>query len=134
MPRLSMPDPFAATVGQRIYALRREKQLTIEQLANRTGVSKGHLSSIENGLVPMRLQTAIKVARGLDLKLVDLFTFPEEDERQALLDVIRRKASPLTVATLAQQLVWFCDAAERIADLLADLTSNIHPGEQPTRQ
>ena len=36
MPRLSTPDPLAATVGQRIQALRREKQLTLEQLANRT--------------------------------------------------------------------------------------------------
>ena len=113
MPRRSTPDPLAATVGQRIQALRHEKRITLAQLADRTSVSKGHLSSIENGFVLITLPTVIRIARGLNLKLVDLFTFPEQDGRQKLVDIMRRNASPSAIAALEQQLVRFCDAPKR---------------------
>ena len=113
MPRRSTSDPFAAMVGQRVQTLRHEKKLTLDQLAQKTGIPKGHLSSLENGRVVMRLHTAEKLAKGLDLKLLDIFTFPEQDNRQRLVDAMRN-APPHELAALEQQFRRLTDAAERI--------------------
>ena len=51
MPRRSTPESSALAIGQRIRALREEQGLTQEQLAFESDFSKGHLSSLERGLV-----------------------------------------------------------------------------------
>jgi transcriptional regulator with XRE-family HTH domain len=90
VPRRSKPDPLALAVGARVRQLREEADLTIERLAFELEVgSKGHLSSLEKGLVRPTIQTLKAIADGLGVAILDLVTFPEEDERQRLVDATR---------------------------------------------
>jgi transcriptional regulator with XRE-family HTH domain len=93
MPRRREPDPLAAIVGLRIRHLREELGLTMEKLAFESELgSKGHLSNIERGLARPNIQTLKVLADRLGLKLLDLVTFPDEDDRQRLVDCTRRVA------------------------------------------
>jgi len=90
VPRRSTSDPLALAVGTRVRQLREEADLTIEALAFELEVgSKGHLSSLERGLVRPTIQTLKAIAGDLGVAVLDLVTFPEEDERQRLVDATR---------------------------------------------
>jgi transcriptional regulator with XRE-family HTH domain len=89
MPRRKTPEPLALRLGERIKALRTEKAVTLTQLAERSGISKGSLSSIERGLAMITLSTASKIARGLGIQLMFLVTFPEDGPIEALVDALR---------------------------------------------
>jgi transcriptional regulator with XRE-family HTH domain len=87
MPRRATPDPTAKAVGQRIAQLRGERGLTAERVAFESELgSKGFLSDIEKGRASPSLRTLQVIAEYLEVLLVDLFTFPENDERQQLID------------------------------------------------
>jgi len=90
MPRLKRPDPLSLAIGQRIRALREQAGLTIEKLAYESELgSKGHLSSLERGLVRPTVHTLQSLADRLGVALLDLVCFPEQDARQALVDHTR---------------------------------------------
>ena len=90
MPRRKVPDPIAQAVGQRIRQLRLERGLTAESIAFGGEMSsKGFMSDIERGLARPSLATLKEIASLLGVALLDLVTFPAEDERQALVDRTR---------------------------------------------
>jgi transcriptional regulator with XRE-family HTH domain len=90
MPRRSTPDPLAQRIGARIRELRKGAKLTLEKLAYESEVgSKGYLSDIEKGLARPTLETLRNIAERLEVDLLDLVTFPDEDERQRLVDRTR---------------------------------------------
>ena len=100
MPRRTKADPYAQAVGRRIRELRLEAELTIEQLAVGSRLnSKGHLSSIERGLVMITVQTLKSIADGLGVLPADLLTAPGDGPRGRLLDA-SRKASAETIKRL----------------------------------
>jgi transcriptional regulator with XRE-family HTH domain len=103
MPTRSTPDPFAAKVGGRIRSLRHEKGLTLAQLAQRSGVPTAHLSYIERGFVVIEVGTVAKLAHGLAVQMFDLLTFPEEDDFQRFVDLMRH-SSPEELAQLERKL------------------------------
>lgn len=87
------PDPLAARIGARIRTLRKEAGLTLEKLAYESEVgSKGFLSDVERGLARPTVETLQAIADRLEVALLDLVTFPDEDERQLLVDRTRRLA------------------------------------------
>ncbi len=49
--------------------LRKKKNLTQEQLAQKTGIEKGQISRIENGKYNLTLATINKIAMALDAKV-----------------------------------------------------------------
>ena len=53
------------TIGQRIRALRKEKKLSQEQLAEKVWISTTHMSHIENGRTKVSLPTLILIANAL---------------------------------------------------------------------
>ena len=91
MPRRSTPDPLALFVGQRIGALRNEANLTLEGLAAEVSenYSKGHLSSLERGLVVPTVATLQTLADALGVLLVDLVNDPGAGDRQKLIEISR---------------------------------------------
>lgn len=90
MPRRKIPDPIAFAVGQRIRQLRIERGLTAESVAFGGEMSsKGFMSDIEAGLARPSLATLQEIAGLLGVALLDLVTFPADDERQALVDRTR---------------------------------------------
>lgn len=71
---LSLPN-IRKKFGARITGLRDERNWTQEDLAAASGVSTRSISSIENGVYSVTLDTAYKLARALGLPLAELFDF-----------------------------------------------------------
>jgi transcriptional regulator with XRE-family HTH domain len=97
MPRRSSPDPLAAAVGRRVRQLREEAGLTLEGLAfesdaprGKKGFSKGHLSSLEKGLVMPTVATLKVLADRLGVLVADLVTVPEDGDREHIIDATRK--------------------------------------------
>ena len=70
--------------------LRQELGMSLAQLEEKTGISKGHLSSIECGFASITIETVERIAKGLDLPRFMLLAFPDEDELAAIVDLIRQ--------------------------------------------
>lgn len=69
-------------LGPRLRALRGRRGLTLDALAERTGVSKAMLSKIERGATNPTVNIAARVARGLGVSLAELAGV--EERRSAL--------------------------------------------------
>ncbi|EGQ8079027.1 helix-turn-helix domain-containing protein [Vibrio vulnificus] len=61
-------------VGKKIKEIRKKKALTIQELAEVSGVSEGHISRLENGLKSPTISTLEKLANALDVPIVYFFS------------------------------------------------------------
>ena len=61
-------------VGQKIKEIRKKKSLTIQELAEKSGMSEGHISRLENGLKSPTISTLEKLAQALDVPIVYFFS------------------------------------------------------------
>lgn len=103
MPRRIEPDPSTTKVGERLRALRLERNMSLGELADAADLSKGHLSSVEHGLAAITVQTVSRLARGLGVPALYLLTFPADDDRDQIAELVRRL--PATeVAKLRREL------------------------------
>ena len=79
----SRPDVLDAGVGwviaQRVREYRNQLGFTVEQLAERSGISKGMLSKIENAQASPSLGTLVKLATAISVPLTSLFRGLEEE-------------------------------------------------------
>src|SRR5829696_6913525 len=69
-------EPIPA-LGPRIRSLREGMDLSLRELATRSGVSAPMLSQVERGETSPTLQVAARIASGLDLKLSQLLRLDE---------------------------------------------------------
>src|SRR5437667_12616826 len=67
----------AAHVGARVKALREAMDLSLRDLAERSGVSAPMLSQVERGETSPTLQVASRIAAGLELRLSQLLRLDE---------------------------------------------------------
>ena len=74
-------------LGERVRALRRERGLTLDALAGRSGVSRAMISKLERGEKNPTLVVAARVAEGLGVSLSQLVGV---DERREVV-VVRRE-------------------------------------------
>lgn len=66
-------DSRASTIGQEIRRFRTWRGMTLEALAGQAGITKGYLSKIERGEVPIdRRSLLLKIAQALRVSLADL--------------------------------------------------------------
>lgn len=65
MPTRKTPDEFAKRLGARIREKRLDKDISLDAMEAASGVSKGHLSSIEHGKAVMNVLTLCKIAKAL---------------------------------------------------------------------
>src|SRR4051812_4440356 len=70
-------DPTVPAVGPRVKALREAMDLSLRDLAERSGVSAPMLSQVERGETSPTLQTAARIAAGLELRLSQLLRLDE---------------------------------------------------------
>ncbi|MBV8956648.1 MAG: helix-turn-helix transcriptional regulator [Solirubrobacterales bacterium] len=75
-------------VGPRIKALREAMELSLRDLAERSGVSAPMLSQVERGETSPTLQIATRIAAGLELRLSQLLRLDED----GAVSVVRRDA------------------------------------------
>src|SRR5919107_3717819 len=71
-------DSTIAAVGPRVKALREAMDLSLRELAERSGVSAPMLSQVERGETSPTLQVAGRIASGLDLRLSQLLRLDED--------------------------------------------------------
>lgn len=67
-----------------LRAVRRERGLTLQELAATTGLTKSYLSKIERGLSTPSIAVALKVARALDVDVGRLFSDAAAGEKIAV--------------------------------------------------
>jgi len=89
-------------ISKRLKQVRIEKELTLEELAQRTGFTKGLLSKIENNKVSPPLSTLMKITRALDISLSELFRAAEESR---LIKVVRKKKLRSSLGVLADDYI-----------------------------
>src|ERR1700679_3073768 len=63
-------------LGARVRALREAMDLSLRDLAERSGVSAPMLSQVERGETSPTLQVATRIAHGLELRLSQLLRLP----------------------------------------------------------
>jgi XRE family transcriptional regulator, regulator of sulfur utilization len=76
--RIGRRSPTDAGVGRRIRALRESMDLSLRDLADRSGVSAPMLSQVERGETSPTLAVAEKIASGLELTLSQLLRLDED--------------------------------------------------------
>ena len=69
------PRSLDAYLGKMIKELRRHDHLTIAEVAEQAGISRGMLSKIENGQVSTSLDTLNRIAGALGVSLAHLFRY-----------------------------------------------------------
>ena len=71
-------EPLDTRIGPRVRALREAMDLSLRDLAVRSGVSAPMLSQVERGETSPTLQVAARIAHGLELRLSQLLRLDEE--------------------------------------------------------
>ncbi|MEX0299090.1 MAG: helix-turn-helix domain-containing protein [Kordiimonas sp.] len=90
MTRNAPPD-----IGLKIKTLRNERQLTLDQLAKQSGVSKSMLSQIERGLTNPTLATVWSLTQSLGINIASLLVeAAAEEEEELFLDVTKAHQTP----------------------------------------
>lgn len=74
MPQKPAQNSIECTIGRQIHDRRIARSLTVEQLANQVGLTKGQISKIENGQVSIPISTLERISDALRTPLSALFT------------------------------------------------------------
>ncbi len=83
-----MKDQFRVKLGERIRALRKEVELTQEQLAEKADVSVNFIGNAERGESAASVKTLRRIAKALGVNLKDLFDFPDEDTGEIIDEIM----------------------------------------------
>lgn len=86
--RTQKDQNHSLTIGRRIRELRKNKALTIKEMASGVGLSVGLISQIENEQVTPAISTLMKISSFLD---VDVTYFFQSEESKQLFTVVRGK-------------------------------------------
>lgn len=71
------PSSAALAIGSRIRAARHAQRLTIDQVADSTGLTKGFLSRVERDLTSPSVASLVTLCQVLSMEVGELFTQPE---------------------------------------------------------
>ena len=66
-------EQFFKALGRRLSVLRKEKDLTQEQLGSKSGIDWKHIGFIEQGRMAPTVRTSYRIAKGLGIKIEELF-------------------------------------------------------------
>jgi transcriptional regulator with XRE-family HTH domain len=80
-----------AVIGKRIKSVRRMKGLTLQDVADETGLTKGYLSKIETSGKAAPVPTLARIAKVLGVPLAELFGGVEKAERISLVRADKRQ-------------------------------------------
>jgi len=73
----------------KIQALRKNRGMTLERLAKKTGLTKGYLSQIENSTKAPPFSTLDKIAYALGVDITHFFVSNENEREKARITIIR---------------------------------------------
>jgi len=110
-----MKEKELPLIGQNIQKIRKQKQFTLDTLAERSGVSKSMLSQIESEKVNPTVATVWKIARGLGVELDALLKGIDKTMRK--FQVIRRENIEIMNATENAPDIYVLSPIEMAEDL-----------------
>src|SRR5260370_3268696 len=84
-PSLEESPTVELFIGQRIRTLRLQRNVTLDQLAERVRLTKGQLSKIENGLVSSPVSTLTRIASALGVGPGYFFQVDGSERRAVLI-------------------------------------------------
>ncbi len=96
-----MKDENPPLIGKNIQRIRKKEQLTLDILAERSGVSKAMLSQIESQKVNPTVATVWKIARGLGIELNAILKGESESTKKF---IVIHKASMAVLNTVKDSL------------------------------
>lgn len=82
-------DPKPVDLGVRVRELRKAKDWTLEQAAQKAGMARSTLSKIENGQMSPTYDALKKLTSGLGITIPQLFTPPEKEQVMGRLAVTK---------------------------------------------
>ena len=88
-----------------LRTVRRQRGLTLEDLAEQTGLTKSYLSKIERGQSSPSIAAALRVARALDADVAQLFCEPDEQDKIILDRATDRHADRARYRALAARML-----------------------------
>jgi transcriptional regulator with XRE-family HTH domain len=88
-----------------LRTVRKQRGLTLEDLAERTGLTKSYLSKIERSRSTPSIATAIKVARALDVDVAQLFSERGDEDKIAVDRAVDRSADRRRYRAVASNIL-----------------------------
>jgi transcriptional regulator with XRE-family HTH domain len=82
-------------LGQQLRALRKGRELSLTDLAERTGLSIGNISQIERGVSSPSVRSLKKLGEALQVSVGDLFQETDLPPAKEMAYIVRRKTRPL---------------------------------------
>ena len=102
-----LPDLVVAGVEdlfrRRLRQLILQKYRSLDRFYLETDFSKGHLSEILRGKGSPSVTTLVKLAKALDVAVLDFFVFPDRSSRDRAVELVRA-AGPDTVRRVLRLL------------------------------
>ncbi|WP_194976230.1 helix-turn-helix domain-containing protein [Aquiflexum lacus] len=86
-----MENEILVQISQKIKSIRKDKNLTIQEIADRAGVTKGLISQIENSRTIPSLLVLMQIIKGLEVDLNFFFNDLSLDGREAPILVLRKE-------------------------------------------
>jgi XRE family transcriptional regulator, regulator of sulfur utilization len=123
-------------VGSRVKALREAMDLSLRDLAERSGVSAPMLSQVERGETSPTLQIATRIAAGLELRLSQLLRL-DEDGAVTVVRAAERRQGPGDIAGHSYEILTPPvpgQRAELSRHTLAPGTATGGPGDPPRHE
>jgi transcriptional regulator with XRE-family HTH domain len=106
-------------VGDRIRELRKGRGLSQEELGWKSDLHHTHIGSIERGEKNWSIETLVKVSKGLNVRINDLFDFPSS---QADLKTLRKSLFVEINESSPEALKIFSDMVKGVKSMEANLT------------
>jgi transcriptional regulator with XRE-family HTH domain len=100
---MAQPELPLGWFARRLKQLRLGRGLAVRELAAELHVHVSSIYNLERGQHGFSLNRLPEVARALEVDELDLFTFPEESVRHALVDLSRD--APIEALRAAQELL-----------------------------
>ena len=145
-PQLNLKKPLSPTfkntmnlkehieISYKIKSLRKNKAVTIQDLAEKTDLTPGYLSKIENSTTPPPIPTLAKIAYALGVHVS--YFFEDEGEPNGGLSIIKKNERKTLIGDYTP-LGYQYEAVIRkkknknIKPLLVTLPNDLNPGEIP---
>ena len=110
-------------IGARIKARRKALGLTLQELAERSGLSKPFLSQAERDLTTPSLMSMLALAKGLQVEVSYFMEIPQAQ------DMVRRADNPAQIAVASP--VTYHDLSSALPDRKLDATRPLLPRRHP---
>ena len=88
--KFQMPKDIVENIGKQLRKVRKEREMTLQELADRAGVTKGLLSRIENVRTIPSLPVLMSIIQALGLDIKDFFAEVDTEREDKI--IICRKA------------------------------------------